>query len=256
VEITFSPSIAFLPRVPSPMKRFAPHPLLATLVLLATGACSPPPPSPPQPMAALETEVRAIIRRHAGDSALVEVAFRDMATGDSLLVDAHQSLHAASTMKVPVMLELFRRADAGELSLDDPVAVRNEFRSIADGSTYALDAGDDSDSSLYRRLGERVPVRELVEHMITRSSNLATNLLIDLADPRRIARHHGIDRRGRDARAARGGRRPRLPRGDEQHDLGVRADAGDGGGGRRARRLVPPPAARWWTCWGGSTSRR
>jgi len=164
--------------------------LPAALLLLATACAPPPPPAPrPQPrdMAALESEVRAIIRRHAGDSALVAVAFRDLATGDSLLVDAHQPLHAASTMKVPVMLELFRRADAGEISLSDSILVRNEFRSIADGSSYALDAGDDSDSSLYRRLGERVPIRELVEHMITRSSNLATNLLIDTADPRRIA---------------------------------------------------------------------
>jgi beta-lactamase class A len=161
----------------------------AALLLLAACAPRPMPEPAPQPggVAALEAEVRGIIRRHAGDSALVSVAFRDLATGDSLLVDAHQPLHAASTMKVPVMLELFRRADAGEISLADPVEVRNSFRSIADGSSYALDAGDDSDSSLYRRLGERVPVRELIEHMITRSSNLATNLLIDLADPRRIA---------------------------------------------------------------------
>lgn len=166
------------------------HPIAATLLLLAA-ACAPHAAAGPRPqsrdLSALEAEVRGIIRRHAGDSALVEVAFRDLATGDSLLVDAHQPLHAASTMKVPVMLELFRRADAGELSLDQPVEVRNQFRSIADGSSYALDAGDDSDSTLYRRLGERVPVRELVERMITRSSNLATNLLIDLADPRRIA---------------------------------------------------------------------
>jgi beta-lactamase class A len=161
----------------------------AAALLLLVSACAPPPAPRPRPggMATLEAEVRAIIRRHAGDSALVEVAFRDLATGDLLLVDAHQPLHAASTMKVPVMLELFRRADAGEISLADPVVVRNEFRSIADGSGYALDAGDDSDSSLYRRVGERVPIRELVEHMITRSSNLATNLLIDTADPRRIA---------------------------------------------------------------------
>lgn len=160
------------------------------LLLLAPACTQRPVPSPAPhstEMAALEAEVRTIIRRHAGDSALVEVAFRDMATGDSLLVDAHQPLHAASTMKVPVMLELFRRADAGEISLAEAVAVRNEFRSIADGSSYALDTGEDSDSSLYRRIGERVPIRELIEHMITRSSNLATNLLIDLADPRRIA---------------------------------------------------------------------
>jgi beta-lactamase class A len=137
--------------------------------------------------AGLEREVREIIRRHAGDTAQVSVAFRDLATGDSLLVDAHRPLHAASTMKVPVMLELFRRADAGEISLGGSVEVRNAFRSIADGSTYTLDPGDDSDSTLYRRIGQRLAIRELIELMITRSSNLATNLLIDLAGPQRIA---------------------------------------------------------------------
>lgn len=160
--------------------------------LLILGGCSTQPPAGPRPrtreLVALSAELFAITHRHAGDSAVVAVAFRDLATGDSLLLDAHQSLHAASTMKVPVMLELFRRADAGEISLDDAVEVRNEFRSIADGSGYPLDLADDSDSTLYRRAGERVPIRELIGLMITRSSNLATNLLIDLADPRRIER--------------------------------------------------------------------
>jgi beta-lactamase class A len=163
-------------------------PLAASITLLLVAACSPRPASAPAPrMGGLETEIREIIRRHAGDTAEVSVAFRDMATGDSVLVDAHKPLHAASTMKVPVMLELFRRADAGEISLGDSVEVRNAFRSIADGSTYTLDPGDDSDSTLYHRIDQRLPIRELIELMITRSSNLATNLLIDLADPKRIA---------------------------------------------------------------------
>jgi beta-lactamase class A len=147
-----------------------------------------PSPAAQNRLAALEAEMRGIIRRNAGDTAQVSVAFLDPVTGDSLLVDAHREMHAASTMKVPVMLELFRRADAGELSLDDSVLVRNEFRSIRDGSTYTLHPGDDSDSSIYALVGRRMTVRELVGHMITRSSNLATNLLIGLADPARIAR--------------------------------------------------------------------
>jgi beta-lactamase class A len=115
------------------------------------------------------------------------VAFRDLATGDSLLIDARKPMHAASTMKVPVMLELFRRADAGELRMEEAVPVRNEFRSIADGSSYQLSRGDDGDTTLYGRVGQAVPIRELVERMITRSSNLATNLLIGHAQPARIA---------------------------------------------------------------------
>lgn len=179
------------------LRTFGPY---YTAILAALAACTPPsaPASARSPipvaestsprLAELEREVRDIIRRHAGDTAEVSVAFRDLRSGDSLLVDAHRSLHAASTMKVPVMMELFRRADAGELRLDDSVAVINQFVSIADGSTYQLDPADDSDSTLYQRAGRGISIRELVERMITRSSNLATNLLIDLADPRRIER--------------------------------------------------------------------
>jgi hypothetical protein len=208
---------------------------LAPLILLA--ACAP---AAPRPVAhaALEAEVRDIIRRAAGDTAEVSVAFRDLATGDSLLIDARKTMHAASTMKVPVMLELFRRADAGELRMDELVPVVNEFSSIADGSIYTLSRSDDGDTTLYGRVGQRVPVRELVERMITRSSNLATNLLIDRAGPAPHRHHAGRSGRGRDEGAARRGGRPRLSRGDEQRHHRVRPDAGDGGDRRRAGRVA------------------
>jgi beta-lactamase class A len=108
------------------------------------------------------------------------VAFRDMETGDTLFINADDSFHAASTMKVPVMIELYRRIDAGTLSLDQGIPLVNQFASIVDGSPFALDPASDSDSSAYLRVGSRVPVRELVDRMITRSSNLATNALIAL----------------------------------------------------------------------------
>jgi beta-lactamase class A len=113
--------------------------------------------------------------------AVVGVAFHDLETGDSLYLRADESFHAASTMKVPVMIELFRQVDAGTLKLDQGIPLVNHFVSIADGSPYALSPSDDSDSLAYTLVGTRVALRVLIDHMITRSSNLATNALIELA---------------------------------------------------------------------------
>jgi beta-lactamase class A len=112
--------------------------------------------------------------------ATVGVAFRDLARGDTLYVGADERFHAASTMKVPVMIELFRRLDRGQLSFGQRVELKNEFASIVDSSPYSLNAADDSDSLVYRWVGTQVSVHDLLEHMITRSSNLATNTLIEL----------------------------------------------------------------------------
>lgn len=110
----------------------------------------------------------------------VAVSYRDLATGDSLDIGADVEFHAASTMKIPVMLEVLRSVEAGRLGLDQGILLVNRFHSIVDGSPYALNAGDDSDSLVYTLIGQRVPVRELMERMIVRSSNLATNALVAL----------------------------------------------------------------------------
>ena len=140
----------------------------------------------PAVLAAQASLKERIVRRAAEvNGAVVGVAFHDLQTGDTLYLDADDSFHAASTMKVPVMIELFRQVDAGRLRLDQEVPLANEFRSIVDGSPYALSPGDDSDSSAYLKVGSSVTVRELIDRMITRSSNLATNALIALADAKR-----------------------------------------------------------------------
>jgi beta-lactamase class A len=117
--------------------------------------------------------------------ALVGLSYIDLRTGESVHLNADTSFHAASTMKVPVMIELFRQVDRGELRLDQGVVLRNEFRSIVDGSPYSLSAGDDSDSLVYTWIGTPVPLGVLLERMIIRSSNLATNALIELVDARK-----------------------------------------------------------------------
>jgi beta-lactamase class A len=119
--------------------------------------------------------------RIAADSgAQVGLAYVDLGSKDTRFLNADTSFHAASTMKVPVMIELFRRANTGSFRMDQGLLLVNQFASIADGSRYELDPGSDSDSTLYHRIGQRVRVDTLLRLMITRSSNFATNTLITL----------------------------------------------------------------------------
>src|SRR5688500_10405383 len=120
----------------------------------------------------LEALAARIERRIAAvPGAVVGVAYRDLATGDTLSINADTSFHAASTMKVPVMIELFRAFDAGRLRPDQQIVVTNQFSSIVDQSPYTLSAGSDSDSLLYTPIGTPGPLTDLIGRMITRPSN-------------------------------------------------------------------------------------
>lgn len=134
-------------------------------------------------MDALRARIAERVERMPG--ALVGVYVYDLATGAQLALNADSVFHAASTMKVPVMIEYFRGIDDGRFAPDQQLQLINRFASIVDGSPYQLSAGDDSDSTLYDGVGSPVAVRELVDRMITRSSNLATNAVIALVDARR-----------------------------------------------------------------------
>src|SRR5208282_745289 len=143
---------------------------------------------------ALEAARAQIEQRIAESGAEVAVVFRTLDGKHQLEIRPRDSFHAASTMKLGVMLELFRQVHAGMLRLDDPLPVRNEFRSVVDGSPFQLDPGDDSDPDPYAKAGSTMTLRELCEAMITRSSNLATNLLMEklgIANIRRTVKANG-----------------------------------------------------------------
>jgi beta-lactamase class A len=120
--------------------------------------------------------VESLIRKSGAD---VAVAYRTLDGREAMFIQPDVEYHAASTMKVPVLIELFRQARAGLLALDDEVPVVNEFHSIVDGSPFTLDTSDGSDALVVRHLNGRMSYRALAEAMITVSSNFATNLVIE-----------------------------------------------------------------------------
>ena len=124
----------------------------------------------------LEARVRKLIDASGAE---VAVVLHTIDGRHELLIDPDKTFHAASTMKVPIMIELFRQAETGRLELDEPLAIKNEFHSIVDGSVYQLSVGDDSDAEVYKNIGKTMTLRELCEAMITVSSNFAANLLIE-----------------------------------------------------------------------------
>src|SRR3972149_6813176 len=95
-----------------------------------------------QELTKVRKEILAVLDTVTGTFA---VAFEDLASGSQLLIREKELFHAASTMKTPVMLEVFAQSRARRFSLDDSVVIRNEFKSIVDGSLYELDLKDDSD---------------------------------------------------------------------------------------------------------------
>jgi len=121
----------------------------------------------------------SIERRIQASGADVGIAFRTLDGKDEWYFHADDVFHAASTMKVPVMIEMFHQVREGKLKLDEPLTIKNQFSSIVDGSPYKLDPADDSETELYKAEGQRRTLSQLCELMITVSSNFATNLVID-----------------------------------------------------------------------------
>src|SRR5580765_630073 len=134
-------------------------------------------------LAQARQDIQKLIDQAGADAS---VAFRMLDGTGELMLRPDVEYHAASTMKVPVMIELFHQAHGGRIKLDDTLTIQNEFHSIVDRSAYALNPGDDSDAEVYKKVGGTMSYRELCEAMITVSSNFATNLLIERLGARNI----------------------------------------------------------------------
>ena len=167
-----------LPRPPFTMSVRPFAPVLACAALLSS--CSGP--QQEEHTVSLE-EIQSHLESAAGE---VAVVYRDLEGSRSFDNLPDLRMHAASTMKVPVMIQVFQDRSDGRWALDDSVQVRTGFSSIVDGSPYQLAAEDDSDTTLYDLAGQKVTYRHLTELMITLSSNLATNILIEEVGAERV----------------------------------------------------------------------
>jgi beta-lactamase class A len=133
----------------------------------------------------LRQEINNLLEAEKG---IFAVAFKDVSSGKELLINEKEIFHAASTMKTPVLAEVYRQAKKKKFSLGDSLVIRNEFRSIVDSSVYSLDSTDDSELELYRQIGKKKKVYDLVYKMIIESSNLATNIVIELVGPKNVTK--------------------------------------------------------------------
>ena len=139
----------------------------------------------------------------------ISVAVHDFESGLRFSLRGDRWFHAASTIKVAVLLAVFRAADEGRLYLDDSLHVRNRFISAGDGSPFRLSPDSDAMPDLYQFIGRTAKISKLAEGMIAASSNLATNLLLDFMGveyARKVLRDAQVDgvelRRGVEDHAA------------------------------------------------------
>lgn len=126
----------------------------------------------------LRAEISAFIVNEPGTYA---VFFKDLEdTSRQITINPDTLFHAASTMKTPVMIEVFKQAGEGNFSVYDSIRIENKFYSIVDSSEFSLELEPDADDPYERKVGENATIHDLTKAMITYSSNIATNLIIQL----------------------------------------------------------------------------
>ena len=141
----------------------------------------------------LESRIDEIAREIGNDG--LAVSLFDYETGLQWSRRGDRWFHSASTIKVAVLLALFGAVDAGRFTLDSRLHVRNRFFSLVDGTPFKVAAGRDADKEVHAAVGRTMRIRELARHMIVTSSNLATNLLVDLIhvdQAQQMLARHGI----------------------------------------------------------------
>ena len=200
-------------------------------------------------LASLEKNLRAIANE---GGAAYGIYFKDLRGGRTIRIGAGRMMHAASTIKTPVMLEALRRVDAKKLRLHDELPVHNEFKSVVDGSSFSMNLDPAVEAPLIAKLGQKASIEFLTREMIVRSSNLAANILLSHLGPASVqrftnalgARTVKVRRALEDAKAYEKG----LNNETDAAGMGVVMEAA-----RRSRKLSRAARAKAWEILTGQT---
>ena len=146
---------------------------------------SPPMPTPARPASRQSELIQSLNSRlaeleHRSGAVALAVAVQDVESGLEYGYRADRWFHAASTIKLAVLLGTYAAIHKGRLVPQSRLHVRNRFRSAYDGTSFRVMSERDADSEVQCAIGKTMRVSELARNMIIRSSNLATNLLLDL----------------------------------------------------------------------------
>ncbi len=133
----------------------------------------------------LKSEIELKLNSCKGNFAIV---FQDQSDKlNSIMINEKKEFHPASTIKISIMMELFRKASQGRVDLESEIPIKNRFPSLIEGNFFSIDISDEAEEDLRNKIGERIKLAELIELMITRSSNLAANILIELLDLKELS---------------------------------------------------------------------
>jgi beta-lactamase class A len=114
--------------------------------------------------ATTDQRIRAALQGFPGS---VSLYARNLDTGVSYELRADAPVPTASTIKLPIMVELFAQAKEGKLDWNQKLPLTDQDKVSGSGVLTELSAGD------------ALPIRDLMHLMIVVSDNTATNLILD-----------------------------------------------------------------------------
>lgn len=153
-------------------QRLVQYSIIVVTMIATISACK----STEQP--SLQDQIQAVIDTVDGTMAVAYINLQD--PSDTLYLNADEMFHAASTMKTPVLIEAYKQVEEGGMSINDSILVHNTFKSIADGSEFSVERDRDSGKEMHDKIGQMMPMREILYDMTINSGNLSTNIIIDL----------------------------------------------------------------------------